>query len=297
MKEDSNQIFRLNKYYTEFIFFLNTICKGILIFVDEDTNKFYLRFCKNISGLLDDPELERLKNEDWKPFENIRISDLDIEWEYGGNQMCQRFLSLIEEYSINFTEPHDYLTEEDNEFLNSFTIYIKGYKSYKKIYEKNFKENSGIKMHKILSGSNVFIGHGQSLLWRELKDFIQDRLKLPWEEYNRISTAGISTLDRLKEMLNNSCFAFLVFTGEDESFDGKLRARENVIHEAGLFQGKLGFNKAIILLEEGCEEFSNIKGLGQIRFPKGKINTTFEEIRETLEREKIIEPLIDINKL
>ncbi|MGA8695795.1 MAG: hypothetical protein WB689_18510, partial [Xanthobacteraceae bacterium] len=30
-----------------------------------------------------------------------------------------------------------------------------------------------------LVGTNVFIGHGQSLLWRELKDFVHDRLGLP----------------------------------------------------------------------------------------------------------------------
>jgi Predicted nucleotide-binding protein containing TIR-like domain len=47
-------------------------------------------------------------------------------------------------------------------------------------------------------------------------------------------------------------------TAEDEKPYGKLRARLNVIHEAGLFQGRLGFNKAIVLLEDGCEEFSNI---------------------------------------
>ncbi len=44
----------------------------------------------------------------------------------------------------------------------------------------------------------------------------------------------------------------------------------------GCFQGKLGFTRAIILLEEGCEEFSNVEGLGQIRFPKGNIKATFE---------------------
>jgi predicted nucleotide-binding protein len=44
----------------------------------------------------------------------------------------------------------------------------------------------------------------------------------------------------------------------------------NVVHEAGLFQGRLGFERAIILLEEGCKSFSNIEGLGQIRFPKGQ---------------------------
>ena len=40
---------------------------------------------------------------------------------------------------------------------------------------------------------------------------------------------------------------------------------------------RLGFNRAIVLLEDGCEEFSNITGLGQIRFPKGDITAKFEE--------------------
>jgi predicted nucleotide-binding protein len=56
-------------------------------------------------------------------------------------------------------------------------------------------------------------------------------------------------------MLNTSSIAFLVFTGEDEAGDGGVRARQNVVHEAGLFQGKLGFSKALMLLEEGTEEF------------------------------------------
>jgi predicted nucleotide-binding protein len=77
-------------------------------------------------------------------------------------------------------------------------------------------------------------------------------------------------------------------TAEDETEDGKVRARENVVHEAGLFQGKLGFERAIILREEGCEEFSNIKGLVQIEFPRGNIMAVSEEIRRTLEREGLI---------
>jgi predicted nucleotide-binding protein len=74
-------------------------------------------------------------------------------------------------------------------------------------------------------------------------------------------------------------------TAEDEQPDGRMRARENVVHEIGLFQGRLGFKRAIVLLEEGCEEFSNIHGIGQIRFPKGNIGAKFEEIRQVLERE------------
>ncbi len=61
----------------------------------------------------------------------------------------------------------------------------------------------------------------------------------------------------------------------------------NVIHEVGLFQGRLGFRKAIVLLEEGCAEFSNIHGLGQIRFPRGNIGACFEQVRQVLEREGV----------
>ena len=64
--------------------------------------------------------------------------------------------------------------------------------------------------------------------------------------------------------------------------------RMNVVHEAGLFQGRLGFTRAVVMLEEGCEQFSNIEGLGQIRFPHGNIAAAFEEVRRVLEREGLI---------
>ena len=138
-------------------------------------------------------------------------------------------------------------------------------------------------------GTNVFIGHGRSSAWKDLKDFIQDRLHLPWDEFNRVPVAGFTNIARLSQMLDTAAFAFIILTAEDEQADGKLHARMNVIHEAGLFQGRLGFEKAILLLEDGCEEFSNVQGLGQIRFPAGNIASVFEEIRRVLEREKLIE--------
>lgn len=144
------------------------------------------------------------------------------------------------------------------------------------------------KMQRKVPGNRIFIGHGRSQLWRDLKDFLQDRLHLRWDEFNRISAAGMANTERLAQMLDDADFAFLILTAEDELADASVQARMNVIHEAGLFQGRLGFKKAIILLEEGCEEFSNIEGLGQIRFPQGDIKSKFEEIRAVLEREQII---------
>ena len=84
------------------------------------------------------------------------------------------------------------------------------------------------------------------------------------EAYEIGARAGHAIRNILEEMLDRSSFAFLVLTGEDETAEGSLRARQNVIHETGLFQGKLGFRRAVVLLEKGVEEFSNIEGIEQI---------------------------------
>jgi predicted nucleotide-binding protein len=138
-------------------------------------------------------------------------------------------------------------------------------------------------------GTNVFIGHGRSKEWKDLKDFVNDRMRLPWDEFNRVPVAGIPNTVRLSTMLDAAAIAFLILTAEDEMADGKIQARMNVIHEAGLFQGRLGFSRAIIVLEEGCEEFSNIQGLGQLRFPKNNIKAAFHDVQLVLEREGLIE--------
>ena len=66
-------------------------------------------------------------------------------------------------------------------------------------------------------GSNVVIGHGGSALWRELKDFLRDRLIYPVDEFNAVTVAGLPTVERLERMLNGARFAFLVMTARTNS--------------------------------------------------------------------------------
>jgi predicted nucleotide-binding protein len=146
-----------------------------------------------------------------------------------------------------------------------------------------------ISAEKSTERTKVFIGHGNSPQWRELKDFISDELGLVYDEFNRVPIAGVTNKERLTQMLDQATVALILMTGEDETKDGVVQARQNVIHEVGLFQGRLGFTKAIVLVEDGCQEFSNIEGLGQIRYPKGQISAKFNEIRKTLVREGVIE--------
>lgn len=131
----------------------------------------------------------------------------------------------------------------------------------------------------------IFIGHGGDPQWRDLKDHLHEKHGYAIEAYEIGAREGHAVRDILEEMLDESSFALLVLTGEDETKDGELRARQNVVHESGLFQGRLGFSRAIILLEEGTEQFSNIAGLQQIRFSKGKIKESFGDVLAVLKRE------------
>ena len=131
----------------------------------------------------------------------------------------------------------------------------------------------------------IFIGHGHDEQWKRLKDHLHEKHGLQIEAYEIGSRAGHAVRDILTYMLEGSSLALLVMTGEDKAADGSLNPRLNVVHEAGLFQGKLGFERAIVLFEEGTTEFSNIHGLQQIRFTKGNIEATFGEVLAVVRRE------------
>jgi len=123
-------------------------------------------------------------------------------------------------------------------------------------------------------GTNVFIGHGRSLLWRELKDFIEDRLKLPVDEFNRVPVAGVTNIERLSAMVDAAAIALLVMTGEDEQPDGKLRARMNVVHEAGAFPRPTGF------LSRHCPAGRRMRGIQQHRGTgAGTLSTRGDQVR------------------
>ncbi|WP_330466780.1 TIR domain-containing protein [Micromonospora zamorensis] len=132
----------------------------------------------------------------------------------------------------------------------------------------------------------IFIGHGGgSHEWMVLKDHLQDHHKyriITWESKPR---AGRAVVEVLNELLDQANFALLVHSGEDETRDGQLRARQNVVHETGLFQGRLGQRRAILLRERTCEPFSNSHGIIQIQYTKGSIRETYGEIIAVIKEE------------
>jgi predicted nucleotide-binding protein len=134
----------------------------------------------------------------------------------------------------------------------------------------------------------IFIGHGRSALWARLQVFLEKELGLRTIAYESESRVGESIVAILEQMLREASFAVLVLTAEDETAFGSKRARQNVVHEAGLLQGRLGFNKAILLVQEGLEEFSNVAGLQYIPFSGDRIDQTFYELQRVLKREGLL---------
>ena len=131
----------------------------------------------------------------------------------------------------------------------------------------------------------IFIGHGRNSVWARVKSHIEDDLNLAVVTYEAESRTGESIVPVLEMMLDQATFAVIVLTAEDETAEGSLRPRLNVVHEAGLFQGRLGFKRAVLLVQQGVETFSNVDGLQHIPFTGGSVEQSFYELGRALRRE------------
>lgn len=131
----------------------------------------------------------------------------------------------------------------------------------------------------------VFIGHGRSDAWKDLKNHLTDIHHIEVEAYEVASRGGFTIREVLDTMLSSSTLAFLLMTAEDAQDDGGMRARQNVVHEAGLFQGRLGFQRAVILKERGVEMMTNLDGIQYIEFAAGNIRETFGDVIGVVQRE------------
>ncbi|TMC06499.1 MAG: hypothetical protein E6J41_18375 [Chloroflexi bacterium] len=134
------------------------------------------------------------------------------------------------------------------------------------------------------SRPSVFIGHGHSAAWNELAEHLRDRHGYRVITYGSEQRPGQTTTDTLAQLIDQASFAILVHTAEDEQAGGGLRARQNVVHETGLFQGKLGFTRAIVVRQRGCEAFSNLAGLHELHYTTD-IREAFGEVVAALRRE------------
>ncbi|SHG02079.1 Predicted nucleotide-binding protein containing TIR-like domain-containing protein [Jatrophihabitans endophyticus] len=143
----------------------------------------------------------------------------------------------------------------------------------------------GSQVPKKRAKSKIFLGHGGAPDWRELQADLRDKHDIDIIAFESGAREGHAVRDVISEMLQSADFALLVMTAEDEQSDHTFRARQNVIHEAGLFQGRLGYHRAILMVEEGVEHFSNVAGIVYMSFERGRILARTGDILAVLRRE------------
>jgi sugar/nucleoside kinase (ribokinase family) len=134
----------------------------------------------------------------------------------------------------------------------------------------------------------VFIAHGGSPLWRTVRDYLTADLNLDVYYFERTPQDSNEVTTALSEYLEKCGFAVCVLTNEDMTTDGNSRARQNIVHEAGLFQGRYGFKRVALLVEDGCELPSNLGGLIRHDFAHHRVEGTFASLSRHLRREMVL---------
>ena len=131
--------------------------------------------------------------------------------------------------------------------------------------------------------NKIFISHGHNeLLKLKLKDFLQNHLDRQPLILSELPNYGRTVVEKLEDASKMCNAAIILLTKDDETKEGGMRARQNVIHEIGFFQGKYGRNKVILLYEQGVEVFSNISGILRIEFSSDHFEEIYENLRTEL---------------
>jgi predicted nucleotide-binding protein len=129
----------------------------------------------------------------------------------------------------------------------------------------------------------VFISHGHDHVWREVQTFIEKECqpKLPTLELAHEASKGRTIIEKLDGESQNCSYAVILMTGDDIAGD-ETRARENVIHEIGFFQGRYGRGRVCLMHEDSVNIPSNLSGVVYCAFPKGRVSAALIELQREL---------------
>ncbi|MFY1671983.1 PfkB family carbohydrate kinase [Plantactinospora sp. WMMB334] len=133
----------------------------------------------------------------------------------------------------------------------------------------------------------VFIAHDDHPQWRVVRRFIEQDCGLSTYELRSSDVDQHNLADLMRQTLARCSFAVCLLSAGGAD-GGRAPADQNIVHQAGIFQGRYGFGRVAILAEEGCDTFSNIAGLIRMDFPPGRITSTFLELERMLRREGLM---------
>ena len=129
----------------------------------------------------------------------------------------------------------------------------------------------------------IFISHGHNeTLLLKLQRFLEKQVNKQRLVLSEFPSKGRTIVEKLEAAATKCDSAVVLLTKDDEMREGGKRARQNVIHEIGFFQGRYGRRNVILLAERGVELFSNISGIVRIDFDPNHFDSVFEAIRTEL---------------
>jgi predicted nucleotide-binding protein len=132
------------------------------------------------------------------------------------------------------------------------------------------------------SNNKVFIVYGHDIEAREKLELLLRRMKLEPVILQNLPIAGDTIIEKLEANIDVR-YACVLLTPDDEGHpagepkEKKLRARQNVILELGMFLVRLGRKRVAILHKGNLELPSDISGLIYIKF-----NKHVDEVKERL---------------
>ena len=128
----------------------------------------------------------------------------------------------------------------------------------------------------------IFISHGKNPEWFAVQRFVEDRFASPVYSFESAPWGGHELSEALSKNLERCSLSVCVLTAEDFTGDGRKFARQNVIHEVGLFQGQHGFDRVVLLVEEGCDFVPQAAAPHTIQFPQNQIYQAFYQLAEII---------------
>ncbi|WP_406408134.1 PfkB family carbohydrate kinase [Streptomyces halstedii] len=146
----------------------------------------------------------------------------------------------------------------------------------------DFIESVGSGRGSAAAPEGVFIAHGRNSDWLAVKAFVEERFGLPVHSFESSSWGSRPVTEALQDYLQRCTFAICVMTAEDTTDEGRRLARQNVIHEIGLFQGRHGFDRVIVLAEQGCLSLPDTTTARTASFPRHAVDKAFWELDRAL---------------
>ena len=196
--------------------------------------------------------------------------------------------SKTERFLINYFGKDSYEVSHFNAVEFKFSMYApgrtaadhfqkcqNGLEECKAVFETYLHEmeNEGQSPEKLLINKNarsfqkVFVVHGHDDALKQEVARIIEKQGLEAIILSEQANQGKTIIEKIEENADVDA-AICLFTGDDygrakgtEAEENKLRARQNVVFEAGYFMGKLGRKNVIIVAEKNLELPSDMQGV------------------------------------